>query len=134
MKNLQERFPFLSKHYQLTKEIYRNKTLIYLGQDVVQLFLAHTFYIDTIADPEWNKMYYEPKEYENLVSYFYSPIFNGFVMMENFYESKVDVFKIFRIEDDKTRDYINLCLAMFEKDNNKKNAEQPLPQESKAKP
>jgi len=79
-------------------------------------------------------MYYEPKEYENLVSYFYSPIFNGFLMMENFYESKVDVFKIFRIEDDKTRDYINLCLAMFEKDNNKKNAEQPLPQESKAKP
>jgi hypothetical protein len=43
MKIKRERFPYLSKPYQLTKEIYRNKTLIYLGQDVIQMFLAHTF-------------------------------------------------------------------------------------------
>ena len=50
------------------------------------MFLAHSFYIDTLVDPEWNKMYFEPKEYENLVSYFSSPIFNAFLMMENFFE------------------------------------------------
>jgi hypothetical protein len=59
-------------------------------------------------------LFYEPKEYENLVSYFSSPIFNAFLMMENFYEAKEDVFKVFRIEDDKTRDYFNMTLAMFE--------------------
>ena len=58
-------------------------------------------------------MYYDPKEYENLVSYFSSPIFNAFLMMENFYESKEDVFKVFRIEDEKTRDYLKMCLEMF---------------------
>ena len=51
-------------------------------------------------------MYYEPKEYENLVSYFSSPIFNAFLMMENFYEAKEDVFKVFRIEEDKMREYL----------------------------
>jgi hypothetical protein len=79
-------FPYLSKPYQLTKEVYRNKILIYLEQDVILMFLAHTFYIDKLVDPEWNKMYFEPKEYENLVSYFSSPIFNAFLMMENFFE------------------------------------------------
>jgi hypothetical protein len=58
------------------------------------MFLAHTFYIDTIVDTEWKKMYYEPKEYENLVSYFSSPIFNAFIMMENFFEAKQDIFNV----------------------------------------
>jgi hypothetical protein len=76
-------------------------------------------------------MYYEPKEYENLVSYFSSPIFNAFLMMENFYEAKEDVFKVFRIEDEKTRDYFNMTLAMFEKNSNKKIAEETIAQDSK---
>jgi hypothetical protein len=76
-------------------------------------------------------MYYEPKEYENLVSYFSSPIFNAFLMMENFYEAKEDVFKVFRIEDEKTRDYFNMTLAMFEKNGNKKIAEEAIAQDSK---
>jgi hypothetical protein len=95
------------------------------------MFLAHTFYIDTIVDTEWNKMYYEPKEYENLVSYFSSPIFNAFIMMENFYEAREDAFKVFRIEDEKTRDYFNMCRAMFDKNVNKKNiAEESITQDS----
>ncbi len=65
-------------------------------------------------------MYYEPKDYENLVSYFSSPSFNAFLMMENFYEAKEDVFNVFRIEDERTRNYFDMCLAMFEKDNNNK--------------
>jgi len=76
-------------------------------------------------------MYYEPKEYENLVSYFSSPIFNAFLMMENFYEAKEDVFKVFRIEDDTMRVYFNMTLAMFEKNGNKKIAEETIAQDSK---
>ena len=76
-------------------------------------------------------MYYEPKEYENLVSYFSSPIFNAFLMMENFYEAKEDVFKVFRIEEDKPRDYFNMSVAMFEKNSNKKIAEETIAQDSK---
>ena len=99
------------------------------------MFLAHTFYIDTIVDKEWNKMYYEPKEYENLVLYFSSPIFNSFIMMENFYESKIDVFKVFRIEDDKTTDYLNMCLDMLKKkDNNVIIAKEPSDGNAKTSP
>jgi hypothetical protein len=76
-------------------------------------------------------MYYEPKEYENLVSYFSSPIFNAFLMMENFYEAKEDVFKVFRIEEDKIREYFNISVAMFEKNSNKKLAEETIVQDSK---
>lgn len=99
------------------------------------MFLAHTFYIDTIVDKEWNKMYYEPKEYENLVLYFSSPIFNSFIMMENFYESKIDVFKVFRIEDDKTTDYFKMCLTMLKKkDNNVIIAKEPSDCNAKTSP
>ena len=80
----------------------------------MQMFLAHTFYIDTVVDSEWYKMYYDPLEYENLVLYFSSPIFNAFLMVENFYEAKEDVFKIFRIEEEKPREFFNIGLAMFE--------------------
>jgi len=80
------------------------------------MFLAHTFYNDTIVDSEWNKMYYEPKEYENLVYYFSSPIFHAFIMMENFYEAKQDIFNVFKIEDEKTKYYFTLCLTMLEKE------------------
>jgi hypothetical protein len=98
------------------------------------MFLAHTFLIDTLVDSEWNKMYYDPKEYENLISYFSSPIFNAFLMMENFYEAKEDVFKVFRIEDERTSEYLKLCLAMFKKDSNKIIAQDdPIGQDSKAK-
>jgi hypothetical protein len=76
-------------------------------------------------------MYYEPKEYENLVSYFSSPIFNAFIMMENFYEAREDAFKVFKIEDEKTRDYFNMCRAMFDKNGDKKNiAEDSITQDS----
>ena len=84
MRNMGKCFPYLSKPYQLTIDVYRNNSLIYLGQDVLQMFLAQIFEIDTIVHKDWHKMYYDPKEYENLVSYFSSPIFNAFIMMENF--------------------------------------------------
>lgn len=46
--------------------------------------------------------------------YFSSPIFNAFLMVENFYEAKEDVFKMFRIEEEKPREFFNIGLAMFE--------------------
>jgi hypothetical protein len=76
-------------------------------------------------------MYYEPKEFENLVYYFSSPIFNAFLMMENFYDAKEDVFNVFRIEDEKMKDYFNLCLEMFEKEKIKKSSANEI-QDSKA--
>jgi len=78
-------------------------------------------------------MYFEPKEYENLVLYFSSPIFNAFIMMENFHEAKEDVFNVFRIEDDKTREYFNMSLSMIEKDSNKIIVEDASSQDSKGK-
>ena len=40
---------------------------------------------------------------------------------------------MFRIEDDKTRDYFNMTLAMFEENSNKNIAEETIAQDSKAK-
>jgi hypothetical protein len=51
-----------------------------------------------------------------MVSYCSSPIINSFIMMKNFYEAKKDVFNVFKIEDEKTKDYFNLCLAIIEKE------------------
>jgi hypothetical protein len=76
-------------------------------------------------------MYYEPKEYENLVSYFSSPIFNAFLMMENFYEAKEDVFKVFRIEEDKMREYLLWLSPCLKKNSNKKITEENIAQDSK---
>ena len=37
-------------------------------------------------------------------------------MIENFFEAKQDIFNVFKIEDDQTKHYINLCLTMLEKE------------------
>ena len=44
------RFPFLSLSQLLYKDIFNDKNLINLGYDLVEMFLAHTFYNDTIKD------------------------------------------------------------------------------------
>ena len=69
-------------------------------------------------------MYFEPLQYENLVYYFSSPIFHAFLMMENFFEAKQDIFNVFKIEDDKTKHYFNLCLTMLEKEQIRNSASQ----------
>ena len=53
------------------------------------------------------------RDIEIFVLNYSSPIINAFLMMENFYEAKLDAFKVFRIEDKNLRDFFNVTLAFI---------------------
>jgi hypothetical protein len=87
--------------------------LIHLGQDVIRVFLTHTFYIDTVIDPKWSSLYYEAKQFRSLINFFMSPIFHAFLLVENFFVAKEDIFKWFPDQDPQVYDYFEIAIKML---------------------
>ena len=72
----------------LATEIINNRNLIFLGKDLCEMYLCHSLYFDTIRDVHWKAMFFEAYQYQTLKTYFMSPIYHSFLLVENFHDAR----------------------------------------------